>query len=55
MCIDWDDEDPNLVYGKDKDAHSQFIDVVLAPCNYIHDEINENTTETVPKDCIVDR
>ena len=27
----------------------------MIPCNYIHDDIEKNTTATVPEDCIIDK
>ena len=55
MCIDWDDEDPYLLYGKDKDVNHLYIDVAIVPCNYIHDEFDKDTTWTVPAECIDDK
>ena len=43
------------MYGKDKDLNHQYIDIAFLPCNYIHDEMDVNTTWTVPEDCIVDK
>jgi hypothetical protein len=54
LCIDWDDEDPYLFYGKDKDVNHQYIDVAIVPCNHIHDEFDKDTTETVPDNCNTD-
>ena len=54
MCINWKEEDDILLYGKDKDVNHQYIDIAMVPCNYIHDEMDKNTTATVPEYCNTD-
>ena len=34
-CIDWNDEDPHLVFGTPLDRVWQSIAVVLVPCDYV--------------------
>ena len=34
-CIDWDDENPYLIYGIEDDPEYARLDVKLAPCNEI--------------------
>ena len=34
-CLDWDDEDPFLIFGQESDADYARLDFKLAPCNEI--------------------
>ena len=36
MCIDWDVKD-YLVYGKEGGSDNRRLELILTPCNYIHD------------------
>ena len=54
LCIDWDDKNPYLTYGKDKDANFQRVEIIVTPCNYIHREVKDIGDE-VSDDCIKDR
>ena len=41
LCIDWDDEDPHLIFGDfTSTANYQSLDFILTPCNYNHKEID---------------
>ena len=42
LCLDWDDEDPFLIYGEhEHSSQLQELEVIMAPCNYLHKEIDE--------------
>ena len=50
-CIDWDDENPYLVYGDDStDSIFQSLEVILAPCNYV----GQFGEPTIPPGCTYD-
>ena len=36
LCIDWDDESPYLSYGRYSDPDWGRLEIILAPCNYVH-------------------
>ena len=36
LCLDWDEVEPYIIYGGMEDLNRSTLDVVLAPCNYIH-------------------
>lgn len=44
LCVDWDNENPILLYGGDMDRTSQIFEVILSPCNYLHNEITLKET-----------
>ena len=53
LCIDWKEEEPYLIYGKEESADYEFLEVILAPCNYVHKEISEHGLPIDPQ-CIYD-
>ena len=51
FCFDKNEE--NLLYGQEKSSEYQRIDIMLAPCNYIHNQLGE-TGDTIHPECIAD-
>ena len=50
-CIDWNDEDPYLVYGEPYLGMAwQSLEVILAPCNYV----GSSGQHTIPPGCNTD-
>ena len=41
LCLDWSDDNPYLIYGQEPNANYAALEVILAPCNYLHKEISE--------------
>jgi len=54
LCLDWEDEDPYKLYGKEWDTEWEAIEVILAPCNYLHKEIDTKNGLPMSEECIID-
>ena len=59
MCIDWDDQNPFVTYGKESQPNFQGIEVIATPCNFIHEpnygmKDNDGTKDTISEECIKD-
>ena len=52
-CIDWNDEDPILIYGKEIDMNYSRLEIVFLPCNYLHNQYGYKE-DTISPDCIAD-
>ena len=52
-CIDWNDEDPTLIYGKEIYMNYSRLEIIFLPCNYLHNEYGFNE-EKISPDCIAD-
>ena len=50
-CLDWDDEEPLVIYGNENNDDYQRIDIALLPCNYVHAEFGD-IGDFVHEDCI---
>lgn len=50
-CIDWDED--IQIYGNEKDKQHQRIEIVMAPCNYLHQHLGYEGDVT-HEDCIAD-
>ena len=52
-CIDWNDDDPIEMIGNETDDDYARLEVVFAPCNYLH-TIYDHTEDSVSPECIAD-
>ena len=50
FCIDWYDDEPITIGGEYEDADYIELDVILAPCNYLH-TMGGYTEDTVHPEC----
>lgn len=53
MCLDWNDDEPLLIYGKERNDEYQRIEIVLVPCNYIHTHLGY-TGDSIAPECVAD-
>ena len=53
QCIDWDDEDPFITYGKEQQPNFRGIEVIATPCNFVKEEY-EDFDNQFDKNCITD-
>ena len=49
-CIDWYDEEPLTIGGEYEDDNYSEVDIILAPCNYVH-TIGGYTEDSVHPEC----
>ena len=49
-CLDWDDDEPFEIYGRESGSNYQRLEVILVPCNYVHKEISD-VGDTVKEEC----
>ena len=54
LCLDWDDDEPFTAYGIEADGDYSRLETMLVPCNYLHNEIDKNSGDTIPEECITD-
>ena len=53
MCIDWDEDDPYITYGKESQPNFRGIEVIATPCNFVKEyEVDDDSR--IPHDCISD-
>lgn len=53
MCIDWNDDDPFITYGKESEPNFRGIEVIATPCNFVKEE-EVDLDSRIPDDCITD-
>ena len=53
LCLDWNDEKPFEIGGRETDINYTRLDIVMSPCNYLHTML-EYKDDTVSPDCITD-
>ena len=49
-CIDWDDENPFVIYGTETQANNQRLEMILLPCNMVKSDIGP-WNQTVSEIC----
>ena len=49
-CIDWYEEEPIVIGGEYEDDYYSELDIILAPCNYVH-TVGGYTEDSVHPDC----
>ena len=52
-CIDWNDDEPIEMIGNETDDDYARLEVVLAPCNYLH-TMFDYQDDTISPECIAD-
>ena len=50
-CIDWDEEDPYVIYGLEGEANYQRLEMLLLPCNVVMSEIETSPKWEVKENC----
>ena len=53
FCLDWDDEDPIEVIGSEIDNNYTRLEVVLVPCNYVHQQLGD-VGDFIHPECVPD-
>ena len=53
LCLDWNDEKPFRIGGRENDIEYARLDIVLTPCNYLHTML-EYKDDTISPECIPD-
>ena len=53
LCIDWNDERPFMIGGRENDIDYSRLDIVLTPCNYLHTMLDYKE-DTISPECIPD-
>ena len=51
LCIDWKDDNPFEIYGRDQDKDYARLEVIFLPCNYIHTMLDYNE-DSISPECI---
>ena len=52
-CMDWNDDDPFEITGALNDDDYTRIEIMIAPCNYLH-TMNGYQDDTIGTECIAD-
>ena len=50
-CVDWKDDEPYELFGTIEEDDYQRFDVILAPCNYLHTQLDYQG-DSVSSECI---
>ena len=53
MCIEWPSDDPYLIYGQDFQVPMQFLEFILAPCNYLGKEYSDSEEFPIAEECMI--
>ena len=53
FCLDWDDDDPIEVIGSEIDNDYTRLEVVLVPCNYVHQQLGD-VGDFIHPECVPD-
>ena len=53
LCLDWNDNKPLEIGGRENDINYTRLDIVLAPCNYLHTMLDYKD-DTISPECIED-
>ena len=53
FCIDWNDENPIEILGREQDTDYTRIEFILVPCNYIHTMLDYKE-DSISPECIAD-
>ena len=53
LCLDWNDDEPFSIYGREELAIFKILEVIIAPCNYLHKEVSEEG-QAATAECISD-
>ena len=40
ICIDWEENDPYITYGREADPNYRGLEVIMTPCNFIGEEFD---------------
>ena len=51
FCVDWNDNDPYEVLGKEFDDDFTRIELIFVPCNYLHTQLDYKE-DTISPQCI---
>ena len=51
LCIDWNDEKPISLYGREQDEDYQRLEAIITPCNYLHKSL---VNDTIHPECEYD-
>ena len=55
FCLDWDDEDPFQIFGNSEfSSNYKVLEAILAPCNYLHKEIDPKGVYSIGEECNTD-
>ena len=51
FCIDFDENEPDVIFGEFQDDNYFRLEVLITPCNYLHTS-NGYTGDSISPECI---
>ena len=48
LCVDFDETNHQVIFGREEDADYQRLEAILAPCNYKHNNLSDNGDKVSP-------
>ena len=54
FCLDWQENEDFVIYGREVDNNYQRLEVLMLPCNYKHAEFADSEEDTINEECVAD-